>query len=592
MKSPIFLVEPGHLALYSTVREAEIDLLAFNSSDPDRFLCDADGAVLQARAITDFRIELTADENAPSRAAELAEAIRVDLAHLRRVGKWQGTDAWLAGASLGDLVKEFDQAHGNWLNSQKQRRSTRRMLILGGVIVALLTILLTLVTTFQSIRQYDELRSGWSWDLAYYNQWFWALTQGDGVITVRPLSSFGVEGPPIWVMNYLTPIRFLLAPIYWLFPSPITLLVIQNVMFWWVIPATYSLVRSETRSDGAAILAVLLVPLTPIFWPLVWNDFRELQLAIPFVLWAVQGVRSRRPGLTTFGVLAMMFCRQEFAIIAATFAFMPPREPEPTPRTLRWRHALFLSSMAWFLFGYFGYLRFVVSANGPEHYINQFLGPKGGVGETLVTSSGFLVLGMGVWSAFMLFAPRVAILAFPWIWQLCSGLWAMRLLEGESWHHVRYAVPATATVLAAGLVGYSKLCLWIFQRPRWRIELTACVVIAAGWLILGDFDLARRLDKVPRLIDAGEAETAWKWIDKVGPDETVLAAYEVTAPLSSRRKLYSYVLEPNRPKGFPKLAQDFRWIFLSNRDPMPNLFAEQGFKTVHRGPFLTIMHRD
>jgi len=46
-------------------------------------------------------------------------------------------------------------------------------------LVATLTAAVTGVSSYQSIRQYQELRSGWSWDLAYYNQWFWALTQGD-----------------------------------------------------------------------------------------------------------------------------------------------------------------------------------------------------------------------------------------------------------------------------------------------------------------------------------------------------------------------------------------------------------------------------
>ena len=45
------------------------------------------------------------------------------------------------------------------------------------MLVAALTAALTAVTTVQALRRYHELRTGWSWDLAYYNQWFWALTQ-------------------------------------------------------------------------------------------------------------------------------------------------------------------------------------------------------------------------------------------------------------------------------------------------------------------------------------------------------------------------------------------------------------------------------
>ena len=50
----------------------------------------------------------------------------------------------------------------------------------GWLAVVLLTATMTTVSTYQSLRRYEELRSGWSWDLAYYNQWYWALTHGDG----------------------------------------------------------------------------------------------------------------------------------------------------------------------------------------------------------------------------------------------------------------------------------------------------------------------------------------------------------------------------------------------------------------------------
>jgi uncharacterized membrane protein len=116
------------------------------------------------------------------------------------------------------------------------------------VVVIALTAGLTAVTASQALERYQELRSGWSWDLAYYNQWFWSLTQGDSTLTVRPVAAYAQEGPSVWKMNYLAPIRFLLVPIYLVYPGPVVLLVIQNVMFWWVVPAAFTLVRSETGS--------------------------------------------------------------------------------------------------------------------------------------------------------------------------------------------------------------------------------------------------------------------------------------------------------------------------------------------------------
>ncbi|MGO9920525.1 MAG: DUF2079 domain-containing protein [Isosphaeraceae bacterium] len=197
----------------------------------------------------------------------------------------------------------------------------------GWIGIVTLSAVLTAVTTYQSLRQYEEFRSGWSWDLAYYNQWFWSLTHGAGEVTARPVSAYAQEGPSIWKMNYLAPIRLVLVPFYLIAPDPRTLLVIQNIVFWWVIPAAYSLVRAESRSEIVAVSAAALVPFTPLLWPLVWNDFRELQLAAPFVLWAVSGIRGRSVPLAALGIAGMLACRQEFAVMVATFCILPPREP-------------------------------------------------------------------------------------------------------------------------------------------------------------------------------------------------------------------------------------------------------------------------
>jgi hypothetical protein len=468
---------------------------------------------------------------------------------------------------------------------------TSNRLLLSWMIVACLTAALTAVTSVQALWRYQELRTGWSWDLAYYNQWYWALTQGDGRISVRPLASYAEEGPSVWKMNYLAPIRLVLVPFYRIYPDPRTLLVIQNIVFWWIIPAAYTLARSESRSEAIALSAALLVPLCPLLWPLVWNDFRELQLALPFVVWAVQGVRSRHVVLAGLGIMGMLGCRQEFAVMVATFGFLPPQEPESFMRTLRWRQALFSLGLAWLLFGFFGYLRFMVAPSAPGQFIDQFLGPRATVLQTLETAADFLGFGLGAWAIFACLAPRVAILAVPWIWTLCDGRWSLRFLATEQWHHVRYTVLPTVMVLAAGLVGYARLGTWLRGRRRGWLLMAVVWIAGAAGCGLGLKELSGRMSRIPHPISPQEADAIWYWIGQVGPDDGVLATYEVTAPLSSRKRLYSYILDQNKPHGFPKLGPEFQWVFYRNPDFPPALFLEQGFDIVHKGDFLTILRR-
>jgi uncharacterized membrane protein len=458
--------------------------------------------------------------------------------------------------------------------------------------VATLTAALTALTVSQALVQYRALQSGWSWDVAYYNQWFWALTLGDGQITVRPIASYAEDGPSVWKMNYLAPIRFAIAPIYRLTPGPETLLVVQCVLFWWLIPAAYTLAKSETGSDLAALAAVALVPATPLLWPLVWNDFRELQLALPFVLWAVQGYRCRRFGLTAVGVAGMLACRQELALVVASLAILPPRDEEDAGRTYLWAQTALVVGLGWMLFAFFGYLKAMVGPHAPENYLAQFGGPKAPLAQTLETGLDFLLVGTGAWAVLAWLSPRAALLALPWVWSLASGRWALRFLASEQWHHVRYTAMFVPLVVAAGLIGYGRLYRYL-RRHRGGMLILAVVWLQAAvgqWAALTE--VRTRLAYVPPPISPIEAAEVWPWIEQVGPEEAVMATYEVTAPLSSRRRLYSYILNQNTPKGYPHLGPEFRWAFMRRESIDTQVLKGEGFDAVHEGLFLSILHRD
>jgi hypothetical protein len=311
-------------------------------------------------------------------------------------------------------------------------------------------------TSRQALTRYDELNSGWSWDLAYYNQWFWALTKSDGILSVRPMAMYAVEGPSVWKMNYLAPVRFLIAPVYRLRPEPTTLLIVHAFLFWASVPAAFALAREESGSTWAGVLAALLVPMTPLLEPLAANDFRELQLALPFVILALAGVRGRRPWLAGLGIAGMLACRQEFAVMVATLAIVPGREPEDLGVTYRWARFLFFLGLGWTLL-FLGYLRITSGPAAPLLYLQQFGGAKAPIGQTLGTSAEFLFVGLGAWGALMWVQPRVGILVFPWVWSLASGRWALRYLGTTEWHHVRYAAPLVAIGLAAGVLGWGNL---------------------------------------------------------------------------------------------------------------------------------------
>ena len=109
-------------------------------------------------------------------------------------------------------------------------------------------------------------------------------------------------------------------------------------------------------------------------------------------------MRSRAAGWAAAGIAGMLACRQEFAVMVATFAFMPPRRSESLGVTLRWQRTIFLTGLLWLVFGFFGYLSLMVGHGTPEAFIDQFMGPKASIRQTLGTSTETLLLGMGAWA--------------------------------------------------------------------------------------------------------------------------------------------------------------------------------------------------
>jgi hypothetical protein len=148
-----------------------------------------------------------------------------------------------------------------------------------------------------------------------------------------------------------------------------------------------------------------------------------------------------------------------------------------------------------------------------------------------------------------------------------------------------------AIVLAAGLVGYARLANSLRARRRSVALLGTVWLCAALFCAIGLRNIAHRLEQVPVLIARPEAEQTWSFIEQVGADDAVLADYEVAAPLSSRSQLYSYVLDANHPKGYPKLGSEFRWLFIRNDYPFLKLLLDQGFEVVNQGKYLTVARR-
>ena len=107
-------------------------------------------------------------------------------------------------------------------------------------------------------------------------------------------------------------------------PEIRTLLVIQNIIFWWIIPAAYTLARSESRSEIIAVSAAALVLLR---LALASELKRFFEASTGLAVRALGRSRNSRPagGVGRRGRSGDARLPPGVAVMVASFAFLPPR---------------------------------------------------------------------------------------------------------------------------------------------------------------------------------------------------------------------------------------------------------------------------
>ncbi len=116
---------------------------------------------------------------------------------------------------------------------------------------------------------------------------------------------------------HVDPILALLAPLWWVWPSPDLLLVVQTVAIALGALPVHRLARRHLEGERAALgfaLAYLLYP--PVQW-LTLNEFHPVALATPLLLWGIELLDRDRPvAFCAVGLLAAA-TKEEIGLVVA-----------------------------------------------------------------------------------------------------------------------------------------------------------------------------------------------------------------------------------------------------------------------------------
>ena len=213
--------------------------------------------------------------------------------------------------------------------------SSRKNLI-ASLAVWLLILLYIGLFSWQSVARHQAFATN-AYDMGNVNQAFWNTVHG------RPLQFTNWRGVELDLANdsrlamHVEPIYFVLAPIYWLWQQPETILILQTIILALGALPVFWLARDRLRSHLAGVAFAAVYLLSPGLEAANMWEFHLVALAAPLLLFAFYfGQKGRWFLLWLFAVVAMA-TKEEVSlsvlVMGFGFAICGPRPGAAGPPT-------------------------------------------------------------------------------------------------------------------------------------------------------------------------------------------------------------------------------------------------------------------
>lgn len=408
-----------------------------------------------------------------------------------------------------------------------------------------------------SVLRHDAFITG-RFDLGNMAQAVWSTAHG------HPLEMTDLHGDQISrLAAHVDPILVVFAPLWWIWPSPQMLLVVQAIAVAAGAVPVFWLARKHLGSAHSALgfaLAYLLYPATG--W-LTLNEFHPVALATPLLLFAVWYLDEER--LMPFAVFAIAAatCKEEIALGVAGFGIW---------YALSHKRRLAGAAIA----GVAGLWAAIAIAVVIPHYnagaesdfygrYGEVGGSAGGILKTALTHPlriaeaafsardlHYLLELVAPLAALCLLAPLVLVAALP---ELAINLLSSATTQTSI--HFHYTAGLIPPLVVAAIFGAKRLS------SRWVLPVAGAVVIAA---LIGNY----RLGPIPgwRHLPGGQQfqataarvtvhdRIAERALAHIPSGDVVSATNALGAHLSARRRVLS----------FP-FVEDAKWVAADETQP-------------------------
>ena len=190
--------------------------------------------------------------------------------------------------------------------------------------------------TVLSVIRYEHLATR-SWDLGIFEQAVRAYAHLQAPVVDLKGPGFNILG------DHFSPVLALLAPVYRVFPSPVTLLVAQAALFALsAVPVTRAAAGLLGRTRGLVL---------GIAYGLSWGlqravdfDFHEICFAVPLIAFSLEALLARRWRPALWWALPLVLVKEDLGLTAAAIALVVALRCHRSPRPLV--HALAVAVLA------------------------------------------------------------------------------------------------------------------------------------------------------------------------------------------------------------------------------------------------------
>ncbi|MFF4604563.1 DUF2079 domain-containing protein [Streptomyces sp. NPDC001339] len=360
-----------------------------------------------------------------------------------------------------------------------------------------------------------------SWDLGIFEQAIRGYAQLQAPIV-------DLKGPGTNILgDHFSPVLVLLAPLYRLFPSPLTLLIAQAALFALsTVPVTRAAARHLGRLPGLAI---------GIAYGMSWGvqkavdfDFHEIAFALPLIAFALEAVLRGRWTAAVCWAAPLVLVKEDLGVTAAAIgalALLRTRRASPLPIALV---AFGLTATAVTL----GVFIPAFNGSGSYDYWSKFGADNGGATIPLGTALNTTLWVLLPTTGLLALRSPLLLVALPTLgWRFLSHeshYW------GTDWHYNAVLMPVVFLALVDALPrARASVRPWL----RTYAHHLPAAVLAAALALTTTLPLAR-LTETATYRTPPEATAAAKLLERIPDGATVESGIRPLSRLTDRTRVF------------------------------------------------------